>query len=91
MSETETIDAKHHHEVTLGIATPKGHFKGVFDVKTTVAAVIEVVVDEKHLNKKDTFELVHDGKELVPTNQTLKSFGLHGHEKCQLVAQGTGV
>src|SRR5580692_502155 len=58
----ELREAEHLNpdEILLEIATPKGIFIGVFNEKATIASVIEVVVDKKGLDKKDTFELVHD-------------------------------
>jgi len=90
MTEDITAEAK-HKDVVLEIATPKGPFKGIFEKTNTVAKVITVVVDDKHLDKKDSFELVHRDKPLLPDTNTLGSFGLHGTEKLTLVAQGTGV
>ena len=57
------------YEILLEIATPKGIFIGVFNEKATIASVIEVVVEEKKLDKKDTFELVYDEKVLQPANR----------------------
>jgi hypothetical protein len=82
---------EHQHEVVLDIATPKGPFRGVFPKTTTIAEVIDVVVDAKKLDKKDTFELVHGDTVLQPVNRTLGSFGLHGVVKLELVATGSGV
>lgn len=89
----ELREAEHlkPHEILLEIATPKGIFIGVFNEKATVASVIEVVVEEKKLDKKDTFELVHDEKVLQPTNRTLESFGLKHKAQLELVATGSGV
>lgn len=80
-----------HDEIFLDIATPKGPFRGVFHESTTVATVIEIVADKKHLDKKDTFELIHDGTKLEPTGRTLESFGLRRHACLELVATGSGV
>ncbi len=90
MSQSAEAEAK-HDEVTLEIATPKGPFKGVFEKTNTVEKVIKVVVDDKHLDKKDSFELVFHGEPLLPVTKTLGDFGLHGTKKLILVAQGTGV
>lgn len=90
MTESLTAEAK-DKDVTLEIATPKGPFKGVFEKTNTVATVIKVVVDDKHLDKKDSFELVFHGEPLLPETKTLGEFGLHGTKKLTLVAQGTGV
>lgn len=79
------------HEILLEIATPKGFFIGAFRESATVASVIEVVVDKKGLDKKDTFELVHHEKVLQPTNRTLESFGLKHKAELELVATGSGV
>jgi hypothetical protein len=80
------------HEVVLDIATPKGRFEGVFSEKTTIHEVIEAVIEDKHLDRKDTFELVHKESVLQPTDRTLESFGLHGDlVKLELVATGSGV
>jgi hypothetical protein len=87
---TDTQETK-HDEVTLEIATSKGRFKGIFEKTNTVVTVIKVVVEDKHLDNKDTFELVHRFEALLPDTNTLESFGLHGTEKLTLVAQGTGV
>jgi hypothetical protein len=89
----EIRDAEHlkPHEILLEIATPKGIFTGVFDGNTTIAAVIDVVVEKKELNRKDTFELVHDDTVLQPTNRALASFGLKCKAKLELVATGSGV
>jgi hypothetical protein len=78
-------------EIILDIATPKGPFEGEFRKNTTVARVIEVVIEEKKLDRKDTFELVHGDKVLQPVDRTLESFGLHGKVKLELVATGSGV
>jgi hypothetical protein len=76
----------------MDIATPKGPFVGVFYKATKVAEVIKVVVDDKDLDKKDTFELVYKDKVLQPDDRTLESFGLHhGEVKLELVATGSGV
>jgi hypothetical protein len=81
----------HRHEVILDIATPKGPFRGEFSEAMTVASVIEIVVNDKHLDRKDSFELVHGEKVLQPTDRTLGSFGLHGKVDLELVATGSGV
>jgi hypothetical protein len=81
----------HSHELILDIATPKGPFKAEFPTTMSVAYVIDVVVDDKKLDRKDSFELVHGDKVLQPTNRTLGSFGLHGKVELELVATGTGV
>jgi hypothetical protein len=78
-------------EVILDIATPKGSFRGEFPDKTTVATVIETVVKDKDLDRKDTFELVHGEKVLQPVERTLGSFGFHGEVDLELVATGSGV
>jgi hypothetical protein len=90
MSQDTAAKAK-NDDVTLEIATPNGSFKGVFENSNSVAAVIAVVVADKGLDKKDTFELIYQGSALLPDTNTLKSFGLHGTKKLTLVAQGTGV
>jgi hypothetical protein len=89
----ELREAEHLNpdEILLEIATPKGIFIGVFNEKATIASVIEVVVDKKGLDKKDTFELVHDEKVLQPTDRTLESFGLKHKAQLELVATGSGV
>ena len=86
--EAEKLKA---HEILLEIATPKGLFEGIFHESTKVSAVIEVVVEKKDLNRKDTFELVHGDKLLQPTDRTLESFGLKHKAKLELVATGSGV
>jgi len=78
-------------EVILNIATPKGTFEAVFLKSTTVKEVIEIVVDEKKLDKKDSFELVHKGVSLLPETRTLASFDLDDFVKLELVATGSGV
>jgi hypothetical protein len=87
----EVREALKPHEVFLEIATPKGLFEGVFDGKTKISQVIEIVVDKKDLNKKDTFELVHNGQVLQPVDRTLESFGIKHKAKLELVATGSGV
>jgi hypothetical protein len=88
IKEAEKLKAD---EIVLEIATPKGLFEGIFREKSTVAAVIEVVVEKKNLDRKDTFELVHGDKVLQPTDRSLESFGLKCTAKLELVATGTGV
>ena len=78
-------------EVILDIATPKGSFRGEFPETTTVATVIDIVVEEKNLDRKDSFELVYGDKVLQPVERTLGSFGLHGKVDLELVATGSGV
>jgi hypothetical protein len=78
-------------KITLDIATPKGPFRAEFPPTTTIAEVIAVVVEEKKLDRKDSFDLVHNGTVLQPTDRTLASFGLHGKVKLELVATGSGV
>jgi myo-inositol catabolism protein IolC len=89
----EVREAEHlkPHEILLEIATPKGMFTGVFHENTTIAAVIDLVVEKKELNRKDSFELVHGDTVLQPTNRTLASFGLKHNAKLELVATGSGV
>jgi hypothetical protein len=90
--DAETTEALTKHEVHLKVLTPKGVFEAIFKLKETIAHVIKNVVKEMDLRHKDeTFELVKDGQVLQPDNNSLESFGLHGHEKLTLVAQGTGV
>ncbi len=84
-------DQARPHEVILDIATPKGPFKGEFPTTTSVAHVIDVVVNDKGLDRKDSFELVSGDKVLQPTERTLGSFGLHGKVELELVATGSGV
>jgi hypothetical protein len=85
-------EALNKHEVHLKVLTPKGVFEAIFRLKETVAHVIKNVIKEMDLRHKDeTFELVKDGTVLQPDTNSLESFGLHGHEKLTLVAQGTGV
>jgi hypothetical protein len=96
-AEHEVEEALHElhelkaHEILLKIATPKGLFTGIFHESTTVATVIETVVEEKGLSRKDTFELVHGETVLQPVNRTLESFGLKRKADLELVAQGSGV
>jgi len=87
----EIREALKPHEILLEIATPKGLFEGIFDEKTKVSQVIEVVVNKKDLDKKDTFELIHGEQKLEPTDRTLQSFGLKHKAKLELVATGSGV
>jgi len=87
----EVREALKPHEVLLDIATPKGHFEGVFGEDTKIAKIIEIVVDEKKLDKKDTFELVRKDEVLQPTDRTLASFGIKHKAKLELVATGSGV
>jgi sugar-specific transcriptional regulator TrmB len=87
----EIREALKPHEILLEIATPKGLFEGIFDEKTKISQVIEIVVDKKDLDKKDTFELVHGEKVLQPTDRTLESFGIKHKAKLELVATGSGV
>ena len=77
-------------EVILNIATPNGMFEAVFRKKTTVGEVINIVVDDKKLDKKDSFELVHKGEQLLPATRTLENFHLHQFVKVELVATGSG-
>jgi hypothetical protein len=78
-------------EILLEIATPKGLFRGVFQESTKVSTIIEIVVEKKDLDKKDTFELVHGERVLQPTDRTLESFGLKHKAELELVATGSGV
>jgi hypothetical protein len=79
-------------EILTDIATPKGKFEGAFFKTTTIAEVIKLVVEDKKLDKKDTFELVHKETVLQPEDRTLESFGFHhGEVKLELVAKGSGV
>jgi hypothetical protein len=78
-------------EVVLDIATPKGLFKGAFPKTTKVSQVIAVVIEEKDLDTKDSFELVYGDTVLKPEERTLVSFGLHGEVQLELVATGSGV
>src|ERR1700687_5863146 len=89
--DTPLPEAARRGEVILDIATPKGPFEGAFPKTTTVAEVIEGVVAAKKHDRKDTFELVHNGKVLQPVDRTLESFDLHGEVKLELVATGSGV
>jgi hypothetical protein len=86
-----SADPRPRGEVILDIATPKGSFRGEFPEMTTVATVIEIVVEEKKLDRKDSFELVYGDKVLQPVERTLGSFGLHGKVDLELVATGSGV
>jgi hypothetical protein len=79
------------HEVLLEVATPKGLFEGIFPEKIKISEVIEIVVVKKGLDKKDTFELVHDSQVLQPTDRTLESFGIKRKAELELVATGSGV
>jgi exonuclease VII small subunit len=87
----ELKEALHPHEILLEIATPKGMFRGIFRLSGTIAEVIQLVVDQKHLDPKDTFELVHGETVLQPTSRTLESFGLKCKADLELVATGSGV
>jgi hypothetical protein len=79
------------YKITLHIATPKGPFSAEFPPSATIVEVIAVVVEEKQLDRKDAFDLVHNGKVLQPADRKLASFGLHGEVKLELVATGSGV
>lgn len=79
------------HEIFLEIATPNGPFRGIFAEDTKISKVITIVVEEKKLSDKDTFELFHGETQLQPTDRTLASFGLRRKAKLVLVAQGSGV
>jgi hypothetical protein len=87
----EVREALKPHEIFLEVATPKGAFEGVFNENAKVSSVIEIIVDKKGLDKKDTFELVHGEQVLQPTDRTLESFGLKRKAKLELVATGSGV
>jgi len=91
LQELHDLENLKHHEILLKIATPKGLFVGIFQDSTTVATVIETVVDKKDLDRKDTFELVHGETVLQPVDRTLESFGLKRNADLELVAQGSGV
>jgi hypothetical protein len=91
LEEVREAEALKPHEIFLEVATPKGLFEGIFHESTKVSAVIQIIVEKKDLNKKDTFELIHDGKELKPIDRTLESFGLKCKAKLELVATGSGV
>ena len=87
----EVQEALKPHEIFLEVATPKGIFEGIFHESAKVLTVIEVIVNKKDLDKKDTFELVHGEKVLQPTDRSLESFGLKCKAKLELVATGSGV
>lgn len=87
----EIREALKPHEVVLEIATPKGLFEGIFGQETKISQVIEIVVNEKKLDRKDTFELIRNGEVLQPTDRTLASFGIKHKTKLELVATGSGV
>jgi hypothetical protein len=87
----EVREALKPHEVVLEIATPKGLFEGIFSQETKISQVIEIVVNQKKLDRKDTFELVRSGEVLQPTDRTLASFGIKQKTKLELVATGSGV
>ena len=91
LHELHDLEKLKPHEILLKIATPKGLFVGIFRDSTTVATVIETVVEKKDLSRKDTFELVHGETVLQPVNRTLESFGLKCKADLELVAQGSGV
>jgi hypothetical protein len=91
LQEVREAEPLKPHEIFLEVATPKGVFEGIFHDSTKVSAVIEIIVNKKDLNKKDTFELVHGEKVLQPTDHTLESFGLKCKAKLELVATGSGV
>jgi hypothetical protein len=91
LHELHDLENLKPHEILLKIATPKGLFAGIFHDSTTVATVIETVVDKKDLSRKDTFELVHGETVLQPVNRTLETFGLKRKADLELVAQGSGV
>lgn len=89
--EVHELEKLKPYEILLKIATPKGLFAGIFHDSTTVATVIETVVDKKDLSRKDTFELVHGETVLQPVDRTLESFGLKRKADLELVATGSGV
>lgn len=91
LHELHDLENLKPHEILLKIATPKGLFVGIFRDNTTVATVIETVVEKKDLSRKDTFELVHGETVVQPVNRTLESFGLKHKADLELVAQGSGV
>jgi hypothetical protein len=91
LHELHDLENLKPHEILLKIATPKGLFVGIFRDNTTVATVIETVVEKKDLSRKDTFELVRGDTVLQPVNRTLESFGLKRKGDLELVAQGSGV
>jgi hypothetical protein len=91
LHELHDLEKLKPHEILLKIATPKGLFVGIFRDSTTVATVIETVVEKKGLSRKDTFELVHGETVLQPVNRTLENFGLKHKADLELVAQGSGV
>lgn len=90
LHELHDLEKLKPHEILLEIATPKGLFTGIFRDDTTVATVIETVVEKKDLSRKDTFELIHGEIVLQPVNRTLESFGLKRKADLELVATGTG-
>ena len=83
---------EHHHkeEIILDVATPKGPWTGAFPKTTKVSEVIDTIVNDLGL-QQETFQLVHNGTPLEPTNRPLVSFGLEGRVKLTLVATGDGV
>lgn len=78
-------------QVTLEIATPKGIFIGTFDKTTKIEEVISTAIKEEGLDGGDTFDLVHNGEVLQPTERPLVSFGLKDTVQLELVATGSGV
>ncbi len=86
-----SVETKAKDDLILEIATPKGPFKGEFSKTTKVSTVIEVVITEKQLDRKDGYELVYGDQVLQPVERPLVSFGLPHIAKLTLVAQGTGV
>jgi hypothetical protein len=91
LEEVRELESLKHDEILLKVATPNGLFRGVFRDTATVATVIDVIVDKKKLDRKDTFELLHGETPLQPTNRTLESFGLKRKAELELVATGSGV
>jgi hypothetical protein len=89
--EIQEAEKLRDHEILLNIATPKGLFEGIFHETTKVSTVIEIVVEKKQLDRKDTFELVHGDKVLQPVDRTLETFGLKHKANLELVATGSGV
>jgi hypothetical protein len=91
LEEIRELENLKRDEILLEVATPKGLFRGVFRNSAKVSAVIEVIVEKKDLDRKDTFELFHGETPLQPTDRTLESFGLKRKAKLELVATGSGV
>ena len=81
-----TTDGK----ITLKVATPAGVYENEFEVTLKVHEVVDIVVKEKGLQKRDAFELAFDGEPL-PNDSPIGSFDFEDGTVLDLIASGSAV